>query len=302
MDKKQKLVQVAQLPTEDISNIAYTTDVLEYDPKGIDPHVTDTQHLYLISPDAPYDGDWVIETANDNLISQFSEQSLNQRIMGCWKIVATTNHTLAEIKVPCRDCNSTASGHKHGIGTKCMTCWGSGFVKKSKLPIIPNSFLKKYAESNGSIKSVQLELEEGDWVFERSSGYAGHRCRKCGTWVYDYAAKDCKCNEKFKIRNDNTVIVHKAPEQKILEENGFKYSRKPFPGHTHRAIAQFEVEGDEHFTNIDIYTTNDKREKILDALLNHVTKQVKSVTIIHLATKEQDDNCSRMLDEWLKED
>jgi hypothetical protein len=33
----------------------------------------------------------------------------------------------------------------------------------------------------------------GDWIFERSSGYAGYRCRKCGTWVYENTRKKCNC-------------------------------------------------------------------------------------------------------------
>ena len=34
---------------------------------------------------------------------------------------------------------------------------------------------------------------EGNWVFERSSGYAGCRCINCHTWVYLDEEKKCKC-------------------------------------------------------------------------------------------------------------
>jgi len=35
---------------------------------------------------------------------------------------------------------------------------------------------------------------KGDWRFERSSGYAGYRCQKCGTWVYENIARKCDCD------------------------------------------------------------------------------------------------------------
>ncbi len=42
---------------------------------------------------------------------------------------------------------------------------------------------------------------ESNWFFERSSGYAGYRCVKCGTWVYanQYPEKQkfkCDCVKK----------------------------------------------------------------------------------------------------------
>ncbi len=40
-----------------------------------------------------------------------------------------------------------------------------------------------------------------NWVFERSSGYAGYRCIKCSTWIYanQYPEKQefkCICIKK----------------------------------------------------------------------------------------------------------
>ncbi len=39
------------------------------------------------------DGDWVIETKNNDVLSQFSEMSLNQKSMGCLKVIES-NHSL----------------------------------------------------------------------------------------------------------------------------------------------------------------------------------------------------------------
>ena len=35
----------------------------------------------------------------------------------------------------------------------------------------------------------------GDWVFERSSGYAGFRCLKCAKWMYAHETKRCNCDK-----------------------------------------------------------------------------------------------------------
>jgi hypothetical protein len=35
---------------------------------------------------------------------------------------------------------------------------------------------------------------KGDWFHERSSGYAGFRCKKCGVWVYADQKKQCYCD------------------------------------------------------------------------------------------------------------
>ncbi len=42
---------------------------------------------------------------------------------------------------------------------------------------------------------IVLADPKGSWVFERSSGYAGYRCQKCATWIYDSANKTCKCDD-----------------------------------------------------------------------------------------------------------
>lgn len=36
-----------------------------------------------------------------------------------------------------------------------------------------------------------------NWKFERSSGYAGYRCQKCSTWLYEDNLLICSC-EPFK--------------------------------------------------------------------------------------------------------
>ena len=38
-----------------------------------------------------------------------------------------------------------------------------------------------------------------NWVFERSSGYAGWRCVACGTWIYFNDPKKCCCDEIVEV-------------------------------------------------------------------------------------------------------
>ena len=46
---------------------------------------------------------------------------------------------------------------------------------------------------NNQTKIIKEE-SAGNWIFERSSGYAGWRCTKCGTWVYIEQPKRCDCD------------------------------------------------------------------------------------------------------------
>lgn len=38
-----------------------------------------------------------------------------------------------------------------------------------------------------------------NWVFERSSGYAGWRCVNCGTWIYFNNPKKCACDKVAEV-------------------------------------------------------------------------------------------------------
>ena len=40
-----------------------------------------------------------------------------------------------------------------------------------------------------------LAKGKGNWVEERSSGYLGYRCTKCGTWRHTYDPLRCVCDE-----------------------------------------------------------------------------------------------------------
>jgi hypothetical protein len=105
---------------------------------GIIQGVGKPQHLYFTSDEEPKDGEWVIETSNKNLISQFSEQSLNQRSMGCRKIIATTD--ILKIK----EVDSFEFGSPQD---------------EYYVPQIPQSFIEEYCRKGG-IDEVDVEYEE----------------------------------------------------------------------------------------------------------------------------------------------
>ena len=49
----------------------------------------------------------------------------------------------------------------------------------------------------GELTQDYNQISVGNWVFERSGGYAGWRCIKCGTWIYDKEQKICDCDKKI---------------------------------------------------------------------------------------------------------
>lgn len=88
----------------------------------------------------------------------------------------------------------------------------AGLPPFTGVPRIHKDFVKAFVKENGFIDEVFLEYEETDpenWVFERSSGYAGYRCSACGTWVYSEQLKECKCT-RLRLKKDGTVITHRV--------------------------------------------------------------------------------------------
>jgi hypothetical protein len=63
------------------------------------------KHIYITSDEEIKEGDWVIETLNNNLLSQFNEISLNQKSMGCKKVIMTTDKELIKDGVQAIDDN-----------------------------------------------------------------------------------------------------------------------------------------------------------------------------------------------------
>ncbi len=89
---------------------------------------------------------------------------------------------------------------------------------------------------------------------------------------------------------------------KILELNGYKYSREQFEGYTHRAIFILSVNA--HWNNdksINIYTDNSNREEVYNVINSRVVEEVISCTLEHWTTKEQDELTSQFLEETLKD-
>ena len=82
--------------------------------------------------------------------------------------------------------------------------------------------------------------------------------------------------------------------------NGFDYSRESFDNYKLRLIVEL-IDTDKKEHRLDIYTTQTSVDAAWDDLLEMVTDKVESFTIVHNATKEQDDLASKFIEEWLNE-
>lgn len=81
-----------------------------------------------------------------------------------------------------------------------------------------------------------------------------------------------------------------------------KYSRKPFSDYKIRYKVVFDIYGSPYNENLDIYSTNEDRndvEKVIGELVNKVN--VRDWEIVHSASKQQDENSAKMIDEFIKE-
>ena len=142
--------QVVMLPTNEASSI------YKHDKEGLSFSITgkylktnciQPQHLYIISNEEIKEGDWCINKNKDTLY-QLKGGSVTKDTKNDWdKIIATTDTKLACTCIHCE--------YKRGNRGICKKC-----SKESiSLAYIPESFIKKFVESQGSITEVLVEYE-----------------------------------------------------------------------------------------------------------------------------------------------
>ena len=79
-----------------------------------------------------------------------------------------------------------------------------------------------------------------------------------------------------------------------------KYSKEQFDGFTHRFIVKFKVDEDwRNDTNITLYSNSDSYQKLEGFINAKKTDKVLSFKIEHIASKEQDELTSKLLDDML---
>lgn len=74
-----------------------------------------------------------------------------------------------------------------------------------------------------------------------------------------------------------------------------KYSRTEFKGHTHRFIVQFET-SDPEPTNLHIYSDSGEHKLLEEFINEHKSSKVTAFSIIHRATKEQDEAAAKFIE------
>lgn len=79
---------------------------------------------------------------------------------------------------------------------------------------------------------------------------------------------------------------------------GEKYSKESFDGYGLRLRVEI-ADKDGDIYNFDVYTTEKVADNAWDNLLEIISNKVKSFTLIHYATKEQDDNATKRIQDWL---
>ena len=144
MEKKR--CKVVMLPTDKTDGTLWKTTIGQL----IHTHLSGEYkekyqpfNLYIISDDKIEEDDWVIETSNNNALEQFADYSLNQKSMGCKKIIATTE---SELKIP----YMTSYGKQREV---------NGVDQVKRLFQIPQSFIEEYCRKGG-IDEVDVEYEK----------------------------------------------------------------------------------------------------------------------------------------------
>lgn len=78
-----------------------------------------------------------------------------------------------------------------------------------------------------------------------------------------------------------------------------KYSRKEFEDYKYRFIVQFDVWGDSHLLNLNIYSNSGDVDELENFIRKHKSEKVMAFKTIHRASKEQDDLDQILIDEVL---
>jgi len=176
----KQLRQVVMLPTEKASNLwkHKKEDRLGYsNGTTIEDSLVIPQHLYITSNEEIKEGDWCITNGGNNRIGVDKYQSTIQYTIKPLKIIATTDKSLL--------INITKKS-SDGIKYKHLPVY---------FPAIPESFIKAFVESNGTIKEVLVEYEER-WKDLGDRGDGKH--------IYETN------HLVLKTRPDNTIIISQA--------------------------------------------------------------------------------------------
>lgn len=75
---------------------------------------------------------------------------------------------------------------------------------------------------------------------------------------------------------------------KILELDGYKYSREQFDDYAYRAKVEIQTFSGRQFI-LDVYTTNPSWGSVEDVLHGRKSEDVSSLAIINWASKEEDE-------------
>lgn len=199
--------KVMALPTEKATSLyfdALTKKVLQNDLielyKGDKAYSNfEPRHLYFLSDEKIKDEDLVLHKNRVHRVSKnrglylsvYEFTNIDIRTDFCKKIIAATDESIGD--------------------------------SLKALPRPSNEFLEAYCKANGKIEEVLVEVEQGNWIFERSSGYVGYRCQDCAEWIYENQPKQCKCKCKLKVAPDNTITIRKV-DAMVLSSDGNKYT------------------------------------------------------------------------------
>ena len=77
-----------------------------------------------------------------------------------------------------------------------------------------------------------------------------------------------------------------------------KYSKEQFEGHTHRFIVEFET-GEANKHTMHIYSNSGSQEMLKNFIHKNKRPKVDYFKIVYVATKEQDEMASKLIDETL---
>ena len=142
-------------------------------------------HLYIINDEKIKEGDWVIETSNGNALEQFADYSLNQKSMGCKKVIATTDSELSKVPLSITDDDEAFD-----------------YAMNKRMPQPSQAFIEEYCRKGG-IDEVDVEYEE-QLTSHNDEGSKYHTIKTGYTYL--------------KVNSDNTINTHTINRDTMTRE------------------------------------------------------------------------------------
>lgn len=107
--------------------------------------------------------------------------------------------------------------------------------------------------NKGTVKDIEIELEEAPKTFEVSSGFRGYRCNICSKWSYDKEdiEKQCHCTSIKLTDGFVTIVNEEFPQclQQLLDDKAESNNRIDLDAYANGVLDCYNMLNDKYYSD-----------------------------------------------------